>query len=178
MPYTCADFDALCARDAAAALSECCSSRTWTERLVQGRPYLSRAALQRATDAVTAALTRDDLAEALAGHPRIGERSDHASSMLRRGQREQASVASADAHIRDALVAGNRKYEERFGHVYLVRAAGRSADELLSILQRRLTHDSETEWRETRATLAEINRSRLELLVTDDSVESGKEGVR
>ncbi|MBF0661675.1 MULTISPECIES: 2-oxo-4-hydroxy-4-carboxy-5-ureidoimidazoline decarboxylase [unclassified Rhodococcus (in: high G+C Gram-positive bacteria)] len=173
MPYTCADFDALCARDAAAALSECCSSRTWTERLVQGRPYLSRAALLRASDAVTAALTRDDLAEALAGHPRIGERSDHASS-----KREQASVASADAHIRDALVAGNRKYEERFGHVYLVRAAGRSADELLSILQRRLTHDSETEWRETRATLAEINRSRLELLVTDDSVESGKEGVR
>ncbi len=173
MPYTCAEFDALPAREAAAILSECCSSATWVGRLVDGRPYGARAELLRATDDTTAALTRDDVADALAGHPRIGERSDHPSS-----RREQASVGSAGAHIRDALAEGNRRYEERFEHVYLVRAAGRSADELLSILQRRLTHDPETEWNETKAALAEINRSRLELLVADDAAEPGKEGAQ
>lgn len=173
MTYTCAEFDALPARDADAVLSECCSSTTWSERVANGRPYRSRAELLRASDEITAALTRDDVAEALAGHPRIGERSDHPAS-----RREQASVGDADARIRDALAAGNRMYEERFNHVYLVRAAGRSAAELLSILDRRLTNDHETEWNETKAALAEINRSRLEGLVTDDVPESGKEVVQ
>ncbi|MBM7458952.1 2-oxo-4-hydroxy-4-carboxy-5-ureidoimidazoline decarboxylase [Rhodococcus coprophilus] len=172
MPYTCAEFDALPVPDADAILSECCSSRTWVGRLVDGRPYGARAELLRASDEATAALARDDVADALAGHPRIGERSDHPSS-----RREQASVGTADARIRDALAEGNREYEERFGHVYLVRASGRSAAELLSILQRRLTHDPETEWNETKAALAEINRVRLEVLVADDSAGPGRKGV-
>ena len=70
-------------------------------------------------------------------------------------------MAGADGDVRARLAAGNRAYEERFGHVYLVCATGRSADELLALLESRLRHDPGTERRVARAELAKINRIRL-----------------
>ena len=72
------------------------------------------------------------VAEALAGHPRIGERTREGS----RSRQEQSGVTGEDT--RAALAQLNRTYEDRFGHVYLVCATGRSADELLAMLGDRL----------------------------------------
>ena len=95
----------------------------------------------------------------MAGHPRIGERSTHAAS-----QREQSGVGD---DVRDALAEGNREYEQRFGHVYLVCASGRSGDELLAVLRSRLGNDPAHERTVVRAELGDINRLRLQRLLDE-----------
>jgi 2-oxo-4-hydroxy-4-carboxy-5-ureidoimidazoline decarboxylase len=156
------EFDALPADATAAALTEVCASPAWARALVAGRPYRSRAALLTHADAVLAGLGEDEVDAALAGHPRIGERPTHTSS-----RREQLGVVGADAEVLAALAAGNRAYEDRFGHVYLVCASGRSAEDLLAVLHTRLGNDPATERGVLRGELAAINRLRLELLLAE-----------
>lgn len=120
--------------------------------------------MQAANDAL-AAMGEDDVDEALAAHPRIGAAPDESAAATTSSHHEQAGVQDAAAAIREALAAGNREYERRFGRVYLVRATGRSADELLTILHRRLDNDPATERAVVRAELGEINRIRLQKLL-------------
>jgi 2-oxo-4-hydroxy-4-carboxy-5-ureidoimidazoline decarboxylase len=157
-----AQFDALPAADARSVLVECCTAPEWAERLAAGRPYGALPALLERADAVLAALDEDQVDLALAGHPRIGERSAHASSA-----REQAGVATAPDAVLAALAEGNRAYEERFGHVYLVCADGRPAEELLAVLRARLDNDPATERAVLRTELGKINRIRLSRLLED-----------
>ncbi len=159
-----AEFDQLSAADAEAALLACCESPQWARRLAADRPYGGLAALLERADAVLAGLDEHQVDLALAGHPRIGERSAHASSA-----REQAGVAGAPDEVRAALVEGNRAYEDRFGHVYLVCADGRPAAELLAVLRSRLGNDAVTERAVLRAELGRINRIRLGRMVEDDA---------
>jgi len=138
-------------------LLDCCAAPRWAGEVAAGRPYTSVEALQAAA---RAALTDADVAAGLAGHPRIGDRSGDEQS-----RREQRGVAGADADLLAALAAGNRAYEQRFGHVYLVCASGRGAAELLEVLQGRLGNDPATERGVMRAELAAINRLRLDRLL-------------
>ena len=141
------------------ALGPCCSSTQWVDAVVAGRPYAGIDALLDASDAAVTALAEQDLAEALAGHPRIGDRVAGWSSQ------EQSGVASADCDLRQALAEGNAAYERRFGHIYLACATGRNGDELLTFLHDRLGNDPAAEWRVVAAELAKINRIRLNKLV-------------
>ena len=75
-------------------------------------------------------------------------------------------MSDADADTRAALVDGNHAYEERFGHVFLIRAAGRSPDEMLAELRRRLANDEEAEQREATEQLAQITALRVRGLVS------------
>ncbi|MEU7215484.1 2-oxo-4-hydroxy-4-carboxy-5-ureidoimidazoline decarboxylase [Nocardia iowensis] len=159
---TLAGFNALPESAATEALLACCSSPAWARALVAGRPYATVDAVLDAADAVLAELPESEIDLALAGHPRIGERPDTAASA-----REQAGVADAQDAVRSALAAGNRAYEERFGHIYLVCASGRSGSELLAILEARLGNGGETERRVMRTELAKINRIRLRALLAD-----------
>jgi 2-oxo-4-hydroxy-4-carboxy-5-ureidoimidazoline decarboxylase len=158
-------FNALDAAAARRALLECCASMAWATRVAAGRPYPDAASLFAAADAAVHDLDPTGLTEALAGHPRIGERP--AGPAHRASRREQAGVAGADRGVLDAIAAGNAAYEQRFGHVYLVCATGRSAPELLDILQSRLANDPATEDRVTRTELAKINRIRLDRMLND-----------
>ncbi|GAA4549841.1 2-oxo-4-hydroxy-4-carboxy-5-ureidoimidazoline decarboxylase [Pseudonocardia xishanensis] len=148
-----ARFDALPAPDAEAALREVCTAPRWAREVAAGRPYGSLEKLQAAADA---ALTGADLDDALAGHPRIGDRAAEGTA-----RREQAGVAGASAAVLEALATGNRAYEERFGHVYLVCAQGRSAEDLLATLRSRLGNDPAEERLVALGELAAINRLRL-----------------
>lgn len=157
-----AAFDALPAATAEQLLRGCCSSSRWARAVAAGRPYGSSRALLAAADDALGELRDADLDEALAGHPRIGERSESSASA-----REQAAVLSSDDAVLAALTEGNRAYEQRFGHVYLVCASGRTGAELLAVLHERLANDPATERVRTRAELGKINRIRLQELVTD-----------
>jgi 2-oxo-4-hydroxy-4-carboxy-5-ureidoimidazoline decarboxylase len=128
---------------------------------VSGRPYASADQLLGRSDESVARLAPADLEQALAGHPRIGER--HGADD--RSRREQAGVLGADPATIQALADGNEAYERRFGHIYLVCATGRSAGELLALLQERLGNEPETEWGVVRGELAKINRIRLATLL-------------
>jgi 2-oxo-4-hydroxy-4-carboxy-5-ureidoimidazoline decarboxylase len=156
-------FNAASPADAEAVLLECCSAPQWARAVAAGRPYPSADALCSAADAAVAELDDAGLAAALAGHPRIGEQAGagHAAG----SGSEQAGVANSAAATMTALAEGNRAYEERFGHVYLVCASGRSGEELLAILQDRLGNDPDREWLVTRDELAKINRLRLATLI-------------
>ncbi|MHA6625704.1 2-oxo-4-hydroxy-4-carboxy-5-ureidoimidazoline decarboxylase [Pseudonocardia sichuanensis] len=152
-----AQFDALDAGEAERELLGVCRAPRWARQVAAGRPYRSVAALQ---ETAAAALTDADLDEAMAGHPRIGDRVAAGAS-----RREQSAVATAEAGVRTALAEGNRAYEERFGHVYLVCASGRSAEDLLTTLHARLGNDPATERAVALRELAAINRLRIERLV-------------
>ncbi|MFC9474890.1 2-oxo-4-hydroxy-4-carboxy-5-ureidoimidazoline decarboxylase [Nocardia sp. NPDC056952] len=154
-----AGFNDLPAKTAEEALLACCSAPRWARAIAAARPYATTEALLAAADAGTAALDDAEIDEALAGHPRIGDRPTSAASA-----REQSGVAGED--VRVALAEGNRAYEAKFGHIYLVCAAGRSGEELLAILRARLDNDPSTERQVMRTELTKINRLRLAGLVT------------
>jgi 2-oxo-4-hydroxy-4-carboxy-5-ureidoimidazoline decarboxylase len=139
-----------------AELAACCAARSWVAALVAGRPYPDQDALFAASDAATAELTDAGLAEALAAHPRIGDRTGEAWS-----RQEQAGMASAGADLHAELAAANAAYEQRFGQVYLVCATGKSAEELLAVCRSRLGNDPATERAVVLAELAKISRLRL-----------------
>ena len=146
-------------------LASCCASRRWVERMAAGRPYPDLGALFDAGDRAMRELGRDDLAEALSAHPRIGQRAAGASTEATWSRQEQAAVTDAGAEVRAALEEGNRDYEQRFGHVFLISASGRSAEELLATLRQRLANDPDTEWDMVADELREITRLRLERLL-------------
>jgi 2-oxo-4-hydroxy-4-carboxy-5-ureidoimidazoline decarboxylase len=154
-------FDQLDPARAAAVLAPCCASRRWAGELVRGRPYGDLARLTQASDAAIGGLAWPDLAEALAAHPRIGGALAGAGREAAWSAAEQQSAAGAGAAQRDELAAANAAYEERFGHVFLIRASGRSAAEMLAALRGRLGHDPAAEREVVRAELRGIVELRL-----------------
>jgi 2-oxo-4-hydroxy-4-carboxy-5-ureidoimidazoline decarboxylase len=163
-PAGLAELNAMPAGAARPALTACCASAAWVSAVLAGRPYESAARLLRQSDEAVARLGPEDLREALAGHPRIGERTGEAGQGGW-SRAEQAGMAGAAERTRQALADGNEAYERRFGHIYLVCATGRSADELLALLRARLANDGGTEWLVVRSELKKINRIRLQKLV-------------
>jgi allantoicase len=145
-------------RDAARQVRGCCASTAWAAALAAERPVTDVAALCAASERIVRGLEWDDVLAALAGHPRIGDRPADPAA---RG--EQAGV-SDDAALRAALAEGNRDYERRFGHVYLVRAAGRTGEQMLALLRERLGNDDAVERDVVRGQLAEITSLRLRRL--------------
>ncbi|TDC89243.1 2-oxo-4-hydroxy-4-carboxy-5-ureidoimidazoline decarboxylase [Actinomadura sp. 7K507] len=144
-------------------LSACCASRRWVAA-VAGRPYRDAAELRAAGASALDGLEWADVQEALADHPRIGERVKKGT--WSRG--EQSGMDAAEAEVRAALVAGNRAYEERFGHVFLVCASGRGAGEMLGDLRERLGNDTGTERAVVRRELAKIVDLRLAKLTEEE----------
>ncbi|HEU5261917.1 MAG TPA: 2-oxo-4-hydroxy-4-carboxy-5-ureidoimidazoline decarboxylase [Gemmatimonadales bacterium] len=147
--------------DARAALARCCGAVRWVAAMLAARPFKSDAALLEAAERAWWGLGREDWLEAFAQHPRIGGRTTDQWS-----RREQAGVDTATAATRNALAEGNRAYEKRFGHVFLICAAGRTADELLGELHGRLANDPATELRIAAGEQAKIIQLRLGKLVT------------
>jgi 2-oxo-4-hydroxy-4-carboxy-5-ureidoimidazoline decarboxylase len=159
------DFNDEPADRAVQALRGCNAAPRFAAELVAGRPYRDVDTLVARAEEVARALPWDEVSIALAAHPRIGDRVEGSSSEAEASRREQSSMSDADAATRAALVEGNRDYEERFGHVFLVRAAGRSPDEMLGELRRRLDNDDEAEQAEATEQLAQITAIRVRGLV-------------
>ena len=157
-------FNALPEAEATQRLLACLSVPRWAVEVAGGRPYADYAALTAQAEASAAELSDDDLSAALDGHPRIGERAG-ASHDAEHSRREQSGVDPDDVDTASRLAAGNAAYEQRFDRVFLIRAAGRSAEEILGELDRRLANDDRTERDETVRQLGEIALLRLESTV-------------
>ena len=126
--------------EAIALLRPCLDIPRWCASLVDGRPYASVAELEAAAESAASPFTVDEVDAALAHHPRIGERPAGSGAEASMSRAEQAGVDPSDAAGAAALAEGNRAYEQRFGRVFLIRAAGRSATEILGALNERLEH--------------------------------------
>jgi 2-oxo-4-hydroxy-4-carboxy-5-ureidoimidazoline decarboxylase len=159
-----AAFNALPDDEARTRLAACLDVRRWVDEVLAGRPYATDEELTAVATASADAMTGAELEAALARHPRIGERPG-AGHDAAHSTREQAGVAGSDAATAQRLAEGNRAYEERFGRVFLIRAAGRTAEEILAELERRLGSSDATERAETIHQLREIAVLRLQELV-------------
>ena len=138
----------------------------WADALLVRRPYPDLHALLATSDELVAGLSESQIDAALAGHPRIGERAAGLDAdSAARSAREQSGMAGADVSVQEAIAQGNADYEERFGRIYLVAAAGRSAEDLLGYLHERLGNDAGVELDVVRGELARITRLRLTELV-------------
>jgi 2-oxo-4-hydroxy-4-carboxy-5-ureidoimidazoline decarboxylase len=151
-------FDELSEDDARDLLMRCMSAPDWAERVLMGRPFGTKEQLVVAADRASRELSEDDVHAALAGHPRIGERAA-AGHNATASAKEQSGVEARD---QERLLEGNRAYEDRFGHVFLIRAAGRSGAEILGELERRLENPPEVEREEMLDNLRQIALLRLE----------------
>ncbi|RBY87700.1 2-oxo-4-hydroxy-4-carboxy-5-ureidoimidazoline decarboxylase [Blastococcus sp. TF02A-30] len=160
------EFNALAAEEAAALLRRCADIPSFAAALVARRPFADVDELRSSARELAGTWSEAEVAAALADHPRIGERPTGPGATAALSEREQAGLDQADTGLRRRLAEGNRRYEERFGHIYLVRAAGRSGPELLDLLEQRLANDPATERGVTRSQLAEIALLRLEGLVS------------
>ncbi len=158
-------FNALDGPEAAARAASCLSVPRWVEAVVSGRPYSGWAALSEKATAAATDLTDAELEGALARHPRIGERAGGQHDAAFSAQ-EQSGVDPADTGTTARLAAGNVAYEQRFDRVFLIRAAGRSSEEILAELERRLANDDRTERGETVTQLREIALRRLREVAT------------
>ena len=152
------EFNSADRADAAIAVKPALDIARWIDEIVDGRPYASVDALADAALSVAAPLSDAELDGALAHHPRIGAKVDGTSAEAAHSRREQPSVDEVTAA---ALVEGNRAYEERFDRVFLVRAAGRSAQEILALLHERLGNTDEQELAVVDQQLREIAALRL-----------------
>jgi 2-oxo-4-hydroxy-4-carboxy-5-ureidoimidazoline decarboxylase len=157
------EFNALPEAEARERLATCLDVPRWVNQVLEGRPYADHDAL-RAVATNAAELDDAELEAALARHPRIGERAG-AGHDAAFSAKEQSGVDREDADAAARLADGNRAYEQRFDRVFLIRAAGRDAPEILSELERRLGNDDETERGETVTQLREIALLRLEQVV-------------
>jgi 2-oxo-4-hydroxy-4-carboxy-5-ureidoimidazoline decarboxylase len=160
-----AELDRATAATAAALLRPSCASARWIARLVSGRPYGTLPALVAASDAAIGTLDWPDIEQALAAHPRIGDRpgpqTEGGDQETAWSRQEQSGARDAPADVQAGLRAGNIAYEERFGHVFLICATGLSAASMLAALQARLGHDPAAEREVVRDELMKIVRLRL-----------------
>ncbi len=154
-------FNQLGAAEATAAVAHCVAIPAWAEALVAARPYASLTALYHRAEQLTHAWQANALTQALQAHPRIGEKALGEAKEAALSRTEQAAMQQAGGALQLAMLAANQTYEQRFGRVFLIRAKGRSGEEMLAELRRRLNNDDITEQQEALAQLREITLLRL-----------------
>ncbi|MGA2416992.1 MAG: 2-oxo-4-hydroxy-4-carboxy-5-ureidoimidazoline decarboxylase [Candidatus Sulfotelmatobacter sp.] len=150
--------------EAAAQILRGCGSRAWAREMTARRPFQDENALESAADEIWDRLTEADWLEAFRSHPRIGESkaaNPEAQAAEAWANQEQRQVADADDAVKIALAERNREYERKFGYIYIVCATGKSAAEMLQILDRRLQNDAATELREAAEQQRQITHIRL-----------------
>lgn len=158
-------FNHLPEQDVTAQLLICMNAPAWAHAVAHGRPYPDRESLLATAYRLGVVLDAADLASALARHPRIGDRPGDDSQEAAHSRSEQGSVNADDAAVARALREGNVAYEERFGQVFLIRAAGRSGPQILEAMATRLMNDPQTEAGIVREQLAQIAQLRLDSLL-------------
>jgi 2-oxo-4-hydroxy-4-carboxy-5-ureidoimidazoline decarboxylase len=160
-------WNSLDAKAAAREILPCCGSSAWAKGLAPLRPFADPQQLCMASDQVWATLTEDDWGEAFDSHPRIGQqhaRAATAESLALSSEEQRAAMSATGSQenaVKLALAEGNRQYEDRFGRIFIVCAAGKSAAEILSILNARLNNTAAVEWREAAEQQRQITQLRL-----------------
>lgn len=159
-------FNRLDREQARDVVRPCVDIARWVDGVVDARPYSTLQELLTVAREAATPWTIAEIDGALAQHPRIGERAPgaHAEALLSRA--EQAGIDPGDAQVAEALAAGNRAYEDRFGRVFLIRAANRTPGEILAALQARMAHPPEQELHVIAGQLREIAVLRLEGILT------------
>ena len=151
--------------EAAELLRSCCGATSWVNAMLDRRPYESATRLLDDADVAWATTSVEDWHEAFAHHPRIGEKAGERGRAAAWSEAEQKKVQLASSSVHDQMSLVNVAYERKFGHIYIVSAAGKTATELLSIARSRLKNDAGKELRIAAEEIRKITRLRLEKLI-------------
>ena len=157
------EFNRLSEMEATQGLMLCCGSKAWAGQMAGRRPFGAVEALLEASDAVWFSLARSDWLEAFSHHPRIGEKQlrEKFAATAAWASQEQKGTAGASEGVLKALADGNAEYEKQFGHVFLICATGRTADEMLRALEQRMNNGPERELKIAAGEQARITQIRL-----------------
>jgi 2-oxo-4-hydroxy-4-carboxy-5-ureidoimidazoline decarboxylase len=149
------------------ALQKCSGSFAWCELMTRQRPFSDAEDLKEKSDRAWERLSEEDWLDAFRSHPKIGDveslRRKFASTAAW-ASAEQASVYGASEETLKSLTESNARYEQRFGHIFIVFAPGKTADEMLSILNRRLSNSRDVEFSICSAEHKKITLFRIEKL--------------
>ena len=168
-----AEFNALPPAHAEAKLMDCCSCARWAAKMNAQRPFADVSALFYEADRHWQSLAREDWLEAFSHHPQIGEKAATGSESHRQwAAGEQAGARVATEDVKTRMARGNRLYYERFGYIYIVCATGKSAEEMLALLEERLQNDPARELPIAAEQQRQITRIRLEKLLAGESAKS------
>ena len=161
-------FNELPVKIAQEQLLRCCGCALWAKAMAARRPFADINSLLAAADEIWNYLGRPQRLEAFSHHPRIGDeeglRKKYASTRAWAAE-EQVSVAGATDAVQDELAQSNRRYEQKFGYIFIVHATGKSAEQMLVLLNERLKNEEEAEIKIAAAEQAEITKIRLEKLI-------------
>jgi len=153
----------------AEALRQCCGAEAWVTGMLEKFPVPDADTLMDDAKTVWFALPEDDWREAFTHHPKIGQDVESLrqkfASTAQWAAGEQGGVQAASEETLQALAAGNTEYEQKFGYIFIVFATGKTADEMLALLQARLLNKPEDEIREAATEQDKITRLRLEKLL-------------
>lgn len=167
-PETLNALNTLPAEDAFKTLMRCCGSTRWANAMVNRRPFESVEALHKAADIEWESVEREDVLEAFTHHPRIGadiaQLREKYASTASWSSGEQNAVTQAREDILEALRDGNVAYEKKFGFIFIVCATGKSAEEMLQILNARIPNESAEELAIAKGEQQKITHLRLEKL--------------
>jgi OHCU decarboxylase len=155
--------------EAQAEFLKCCGSGDWARRMATERPFASFEQLTEAADRIWWSLKPRDWLEAFHSHPKIGEKKAAAPTSIHAqewAEAEQSGIRDSAQETMDALAELNREYEEKFGYIFIVCAAGKSSEEMMAILRARLENPAGQELRIAAAEQAKITDLRLKKLVT------------
>ena len=161
-------LNSLSQEQANAEFLKCCGSRTWAREMNEARPFATVAQLLVTADEAWSSLSKEDWLEAFRTHPKIGEKKGstvQSEQAQKWSTQEQAGTQEATAETKAALAEGNRRYMDRFGFIFIICASGKSADEMLASLNKRLQNDPETEMVIASEEQRKITRLRLEKLI-------------
>lgn len=156
-------FNQLKVEQAMDALKPCVLIPSWIQSIVMQRPFVSADELYQTAALHAQTWQWSEISESLAQHPRIGEKKAAMTLSEKEQQFSQKEQAQLDTEhdFQQALYQGNLAYEHKFGHIFLIRAAGRSGSEMLAELNRRLENTTEQEQLEVKQQLSEIALIRL-----------------
>ncbi len=167
-------LNSLSADEATDELLQCCGSRHWAGRMADERPFSDTEELREKATDIWWSLDSHDWLEAFRSHPKIGEnkpttsqdKKDQPHSGARKwSEQEQAGVRNAKEETMDYLAQLNRKYEAKFGYIFIVCATGKSSEEMLTLLRERLENDETKELPIAAAEQAQITHLRLKKLL-------------
>jgi OHCU decarboxylase len=161
------EFNALPAAQAEQKLLDCCGSTRWASRMAAQRPFAGSNNLCDVADSIWIKLEAADWLEAFSRHPQIGQRLVAGSESSRRwAEGEQSGARAATENVTARLAQGNQNYREKFGYIFIVCASGKSAEEMLALLEQRLQNDPAHELSIAAEQQRLITRLRLEKLLT------------
>ena len=163
------EFNSLTPERAAEELTRCCGASRWVEIMLKCRPFKDKAKLLSDSEATWSVMLPRDWMETFEHHPRIGDKDALREKFAKTAdwaKGEQAGAASADEATLDALAAANAEYEEKFGFIFIVCATGKSAAEMLALLNARMPNLQAAEMKNAAAEQAKITKIRLEKLLS------------